>query len=90
MQRQAGSGAEVLPRSVVQRRALGFTEKEKTHSMLMLVRAAHRKRTGAQWRYMPHDLPDWQLVYHYFAKWKKDGTWRKLNDELRRKVRKKE
>ncbi|MBM7115898.1 IS5 family transposase [Archangium primigenium] len=48
------------------------------------------KRTGAQWRYMPHDLPDWQLVYHYFAKWKKDGTWKKLNDELRRKVRKKE
>jgi putative transposase len=48
------------------------------------------KRTGAQWRYMPHDLPDWRLVYHYFARWKKDGTWKKLNDELRRKVRKKE
>ncbi|WP_434384872.1 IS5 family transposase [Melittangium boletus] len=48
------------------------------------------KRTGVQWRYMPHDLPDWQSVYHYFAKWKKDGTWKKLNDELRRKVRKKE
>ena len=48
------------------------------------------KRTGAQWRYMPHDLPDWQLVYHYFARWKKDGTWKKLNDELRRAVRRKE
>ena len=34
------------------------------------------KRTGVQWRYMPHDLPDWQLVYHYFARWKKDGTWK--------------
>ena len=33
------------------------------------------KRTGAQWRYLPHDLPDWRLVYHYFARWKKDGTW---------------
>lgn len=48
------------------------------------------KRTGAQWRYMPHDLPDWQIVYHYFAKWKKDGTWKKINDGLRRKVRQKE
>lgn len=46
------------------------------------------KRTGAQWRYMPHDLPDWRSVYGYFTRWKKDGTWKKLNDELRRKVRK--
>jgi putative transposase len=46
-------------------------------------------RTGVQWRYMPHDLPDWQLVYHYFAQWKKDGTLKQLNDALRRKVRKK-
>ena len=38
---------------------------------------------------MPHDLPDWQLVYHYFDLWKKDGTWKKLNDTLRVKVRKK-
>jgi len=45
--------------------------------------------TGAQWRYMPHDLPDWALVYHYFDRWKKNGTWKKLNDVLRRKVRKK-
>ncbi|ATB32297.1 transposase [Melittangium boletus DSM 14713] len=48
------------------------------------------KRTGAQWRYMPHDLPDWRIVYHYFARWKKDGTWKNLNDELRREVRTKE
>ena len=37
--------------------------------------------------YMPHDLPDWQVVYHYFALWKKEGTLKKVNDELRRKVR---
>jgi putative transposase len=45
--------------------------------------------TGAQWRYMPHDLPDWQLVYHYFDEWKKDGTLKRLHDTLRKKVRKK-
>jgi putative transposase len=47
-------------------------------------------RTGIQWRRMPHDLPNWQIVYHYFAKWKKDGTWKRLNDELRAMVRQKE
>jgi putative transposase len=45
--------------------------------------------TGAQWRYMPHDLPDWQLVYHYFALWKKNGTLKRIHDALRGKVRKK-
>jgi putative transposase len=47
------------------------------------------QHTGAQWRYMPHDLPDWQLVYHYFREWKKDGTWKRIHDTLRVKVRKK-
>ncbi|MCY1077312.1 IS5 family transposase [Archangium lansingense] len=45
--------------------------------------------TGAQWRYMPHDLPDWQLVYHYFDLWKKNGTLKRIHDALRVKVRKK-
>jgi putative transposase len=45
--------------------------------------------TGAQWRYMPHDLPDWQLVYHYFDLWKKNGTLKRIHDTLRKKARKK-
>jgi putative transposase len=44
-------------------------------------------RTGCQWRMLPHDLPPWQLVYGYFRTWKRDGTWRRINDELRRRVR---
>ena len=35
-------------------------------------------------------MPKWTIVYHYFAKWKKDGTWKRLNDELRALVRQKE
>ena len=45
--------------------------------------------TGAQWRYMPHDLPDWRLVYHYFDLWKKNGTLKRIHEALRGKVRKK-
>jgi len=45
-------------------------------------------RTGVQWRYLPHDFPDWQSVYSYFRQWKKDGTLKLLHDVLRGKVRK--
>jgi putative transposase len=36
---------------------------------------------------MPHDLPKWQSVYTYFRAWEADGTWQRLNDELRVMVR---
>ena len=26
-------------------------------------------RSGCAWRMLPHDLPPWQLVYHYFRLW---------------------
>jgi putative transposase len=46
-------------------------------------------KTGVQWRYLPHDFPDWQSVYSYFSQWKKDGTLKLIHDVLRGKVRKK-
>jgi putative transposase len=47
-------------------------------------------RAGCAWRLLPHDFPDWQDVYHYFNEWSKDGTWEKICDSMRRKVRLKE
>ncbi len=44
--------------------------------------------TGVQWRFLPHDFPDWQSVYSYFRQWKKDGTLKLIHDALRGKVRK--
>jgi putative transposase len=44
-------------------------------------------RTGCQWRYLPQEFPRWQTVYWYFARWRDDGTWERLNDALRRRVR---
>jgi len=43
--------------------------------------------TGCQWDYLPHDFPPADTVYGYFRQWKNDGTWERLNDVLRRKVR---
>ncbi len=44
-------------------------------------------RTGCAWRMLPHDLPRWRTVYHYFQAWKQDGTWQRIHDQLRREVR---
>ena len=45
------------------------------------------QKAGCQWRMMPNDLVTWGTVYDYFRKWTKNGTWKKINDALRVKVR---
>jgi putative transposase len=44
-------------------------------------------RTGCQWDMVPRDFPPSSTVYWYFKKWSEDGTWKRLNDDLRRKIR---
>lgn len=44
-------------------------------------------RSGCAWRMLPHDLPPWQTVYHYFRLWRNDGTWQLIHDLLRGDVR---
>ncbi len=44
-------------------------------------------RSGGAWRSVPHDLPHWQSVYHYFRRWKRDGTWLRIHDHLHEEVR---
>ncbi len=47
----------------------------------------YQLRTGGQWRYLPEGFPHWNTVYGHFAKWRDDGTWERINDLLRRRVR---
>jgi len=44
-------------------------------------------RSGCSWRMLPHDLPPWRIVYHYFRQWRLDGTWQVIHDLLRGDVR---
>ena len=44
-------------------------------------------REGCSWRALPRDFPKWKCVYNYFDDWKRDGTWGRLLDALRKKVR---
>ncbi len=44
-------------------------------------------RTGCSWRMLPHDFPSWSTVYDVFQKLNRSGTWQRVNDELRERVR---
>ena len=44
-------------------------------------------RAGCPWRMVPHDLPPWGTVYKYFRRWTRDGTWERIHETLRPKVR---
>jgi putative transposase len=44
-------------------------------------------RSGEPWRLLPHDLPPWQTAFHYFRRWRLDGTWERMHVALRERVR---
>jgi putative transposase len=44
-------------------------------------------RSGCQWRMLPHEFPRWPTVYHYFRKWRIDGTWERINTAIRERLR---
>ena len=47
----------------------------------------YRNKAGCQWRMLPKDYPPWGTVYYYFARWRDDGTLRRIHDFLRERVR---
>ena len=44
-------------------------------------------KTGCGWEWLPHDLPNWKTVYHYFRLWRQIGLWQLIHDLLRSAVR---
>ncbi len=44
-------------------------------------------RTGCSWRQLPHDFPPWGTVHWYYRCFRLDGTWQRIHDALRDKVR---
>jgi putative transposase len=44
-------------------------------------------RSGCAWRRLPHDLPPWKTVYHYFRLWRVQGIWERVHTVLREVVR---
>src|SRR4051812_19375475 len=58
-----------------------YTRREVVNAIL------YQARNGCVWRALPHDLPPYRIVFHYFRRWQADGTWDTIHDALRTKVR---
>jgi putative transposase len=43
----------------------------------------HLLRTGCQWRALPHEFPPWPTVYYHYSRWRRSGTWERINAGLR-------
>ena len=44
-------------------------------------------KSGCPWRLLPRDFPPWKTVYHWFRKWRIDGTFEQFNLALRERLR---
>jgi putative transposase len=42
---------------------------------------------GCKWKDLPHDFPDYRRVHEWLTRWREDGTWDRVLDELRRQAR---
>lgn len=60
----------------------------RTDRRLVIDAILYWNRTGCQWRYLPTEFGPWQTVYGVYRGWVKGGTWIRIHDQLREKVRK--
>jgi transposase len=58
-----------------------YTRREVVNAIL------YQTRNGCVWRALPHDLPSYRIAFHYFRAWQTEGTWDRIHDALREKVR---
>jgi putative transposase len=42
----------------------------------------HVTRAGCPWRLLPNDLPPWGTIYRWFAAWRDDGRFERINHAL--------
>jgi putative transposase len=58
------------------------------HSLRTILNAIfYQLRTGGAWRFLPQEWPPWKTIYHYFRRWRLDGTWERLHTALRERLR---
>ena len=73
--------ARLVPRAKPGGRPEQYPKREVVNAIL------YQARNGCVWRALPHDLPPYRTVFHYFRAWQEDGTWDRLHDRLRADVR---
>ena len=70
-----------IPQDAPTGRPPKYTKREILNAILYVT------RNGCTWRALPHDLPPFTIVFHWFRKWQTDGTWERIHDKLRDRVR---
>lgn len=70
-----------IPRDAATGRPSTYSKREIINAILYVT------RNGCTWRSLPHDLPPFTTVFHWFRKWQEDGTWERIHDKLRERVR---
>ncbi len=62
--------------------------RKQTYNLRRIVDAVfYLLRTGAQWRFLPHEYPPPDAVFYHYARWRRDGTWERINTALRERHR---
>jgi transposase len=79
--RESAQVCRVIPAPKTGGRPAKYERREIVNALLYITRA------GCRWRMLPKDLPPWRIVYWYFMRWKKDGTFDRLMDLLRGDLR---
>ena len=72
----------LVPEPLTGGRPAKYARREVVNAILYVL------RSGCAWRMMPHDLPPKETAYACFALWSEDGTWEKIEEVLRVRVRK--
>jgi putative transposase len=73
---------QIISKFLDTKRNRKYDLREITNAILYLV------KTGCQWRMLPGDFPQWQLVYYYFSVWKNNGVLEQIHESLVEKIRK--
>jgi putative transposase len=79
---------ELIKDDVLERSHIGSPRDVCTRCVVNALLYLHK--TGCQWKMIPHDFPNYSTVYYHFRQWEKKGTWERINDRLRRQLRKQE
>ena len=66
-----------------------FTKRKRKHSLREILNALlYITKSGTQWRLLPNEYPQWELVYYYFRRWTSEGLIEEIHEVLRSYCRK--
>ena len=78
----------LLIKPIVEKRDYSRGGRKSKHGARVILNAIfYLIRSGCSWRLLPHDFPPWTTVYSQFAKWKKEGMFKRLHDHVRGTLR---